>query len=749
MIEFPQWADAFHVQVVDPDNVVLLEEREFYVLTGRSFALLAPDLDGKHSVADLIGGHAQQLSPPEVLYALIRLEKLGYVREAEPDVPVAERAFWQGNRSSGAQAALRLATSAVKLLTIGDIDPTPFQAALSDTGISVRDDAELTLVVTDDYLQPELAAVNARQLSSGKPWLLAKPVGSVVWLGPVFLPANTGCWACLAQRLRSNRQVERFLALNGGAAPRISRSAYPPHLAAASHLLAAEIAKLCIGAASALEGAVLSLDTQTLHSEKHVLTRRPQCPACGNGGQAAQSPAPFEIGSAEVRFSADGGYRIVPPDLTLSRLKNHLSPITGVVTSLTNMQESDESGLAFSYSAGHNFAMMGNTLDWLLQNIRGRSGGKGATDVQARVGAVCEAVERYSGLYSESAFERRASYRDMQAEGAIHPNALMNFSAGQLQGRADWNLSQQSAYHKAPEPFDENRVIGWTPVWSFELQSFVNVPSAYCYFGHPDLLEQYFCTCDANGNAAGNSLAEAVVQGFLELVERDCVALWWYNRIARNGVDIASFGDNYFDRLVSHYRANGRETWALDIRSDLGVPCFAAISRRVDRGTEDIVIGFGAHFDARLALMRALTEVNQFMPAVNKVDAMGATIYWFHDPDAVNWWRTARLAANPHLSPASGLAPCTAAEFPVLPPGDIRTDVERCAALARQIGSDLLVLDQTQPDIGLPVVKVMVPGLRHFWKRFGPGRLYEVPVQMGWLARPTAEVDLNPTGIFF
>ena len=187
----------------------------------------------------------------------------------------------------------------------------------------------------------------------------------------------------------------------------------------------------------------------------------------------------------------------------------------------------------------------------------------------------------------------------------------------------------------------------------------------------------------------------------------------------------------------------------MDIRSDLGVPCFAAISRRVDRGTEDIVIGFGAHFDARLALMRALTEVNQFMPAVNKVDAMGATIYWFHDPDAVNWWRTARLAANPHLSPASGLAPCTAAEFPVLPPGDIRTDVERCAALARQIGSDLLVLDQTQPDIGLPVVKVMVPGLRHFWKRFGPGRLYEVPVQMGWLARPTAEVDLNPTGIFF
>ena len=35
---------------------------------------------------------------------------------------------------------------------------------------------------------------------------------------------------------------------------------------------------------------------------------------------------------------------------------------------------------------------------------------------------------------------------------------------------------------------------------------------------------------DSNGNAAGSSPEDAVVQGFLELVERDAVALWWYNR---------------------------------------------------------------------------------------------------------------------------------------------------------------------------------------------------------------------------
>jgi ribosomal protein S12 methylthiotransferase accessory factor len=61
---------------------------------------------------------------------------------------------------------------------------------------------------------------------------------------------------------------------------------------------------------------------------------------------------------------------------------------------------------------------------------------------------------------------------------------------------------------------------------------------------------------------------------------------------------------------------------------------------------------------------------------------------------------------------------------------------------------EMLVLDQTRPEIGMPVVKVVVPGMRHFWPRFAPGRLYHVPVQLGWLPRPTDEGDLNPIPMF-
>ena len=38
----------------------------------------------------------------------------------------------------------------------------------------------------------------------------------------------------------------------------------------------------------------------------------------------------------------------------------------------------------------------------------------------------------------------------------------------------------------------------------------------------------------------------------------------------------------------------------------------------------------------------------------------------------------------------------------------------------------------------------MAPGLRHFWARYGPGRLYDVPVSQGWLGRPRQESELNP-----
>lgn len=54
------------------------------------------------------------------------------------------------------------------------------------------------------------------------------------------------------------------------------------------------------------------------------------------------------------------------------------------------------------------------------------------------------------------------------------------------------------------------------------------------------------------------------------------------------------------------------------------------------------------------------------------------------------------------------------------------------------------VVDKSRADLPLAVAQVTVPGLRHAWPRLAPGRLYSVPVALGWLPAPLAETELNP-----
>jgi ribosomal protein S12 methylthiotransferase accessory factor len=117
------------------------------------------------------------------------------------------------------------------------------------------------------------------------------------------------------------------------------------------------------------------------------------------------------------------------------------------------------------------------------------------------------------------------------------------------------------------------------------------------------------------------------------------------------------------------------------------------------------------------------------------------------DPETAHWLRTATVANQPYLLPAEG-APRTGGSYPRAWADDLAADVRACQAVVEQLGLEMLVLDQTRPEVGLPVAKVIVPGLRHFWARFAPGRLYEVPVRLGWLPRPLTEEELNPIPMF-
>jgi oxazoline/thiazoline synthase len=300
------------------------------------------------------------------------------------------------------------------------------------------------------------------------------------------------------------------------------------------------------------------------------------------------------------------------------------------------------------------------------------------------------------------------------------------FSETQFQTRHD---PQQEDSHPVPDPLDPSAKVEWSPVWSLRDRRFKYLPTGLLYFFYRD-----FHT-DSNGCAAGNTREEAIVQGFLELVERDAYAIWWYNRLRRAEVDLGQFDDSYVRDLQTQFADAGRKVWALDVTSDLGIPTYVAIMHWMQNGQENIEFGSGAHFDRRIALLRSLTELTQFL-SIGMMDGASG------EKPTLDGVTPLRLEQYPFLIPSDN---------PVVPPApglkvhdNTRDQVNACVEIATKAGYDFMVLDQTRPDVEVPVVRVIVPGLRHFYRRYGPGRLYDVPVKLGLLDRPLPESELTP-----
>lgn len=780
MLKRPRFKSCYRAEAVDAGVFIVSERVSFLLSEEPLYRLVAPLIDGNLTTDEiidqailsslLVDGNQQpteaiaeepslNLQPGQnpfqvaieigakVQYALMEMEKKGYLVESEEKLGAQLTAFCEALNIDLKEASQRLQATKVAIKTFGDVAASESIATLESLGVQIEADigkADIAVVLTDSYLQEGLDAFNQQALKTSRPWMLVKPVGTVIWLGPIFQPGKTACWQCLAERLRGNSPVAEFVRRRKN----IASSLIPPSNSltsisqTAAGMAATEILKWILLGDRRLEGILVAHDTLSLETRNHIVVKRPQCSRCGQEVFRSPKPQPLVLGRRKKTFTAEGGHRCALPQETFRRYRHHISPITGVVRELEKIFIGSND-LNHTYVAKHHFATMFDDLSALNKNLGGRSAGKGRSDIQARVSGLCEAFERYSGVFQGDEIREKASYGTLGERG-IHPNACMNFSSAQYQSREEWNASCDGWFQKVPEPFDEEREIDWTPVWSLSTEEFKYLPTAYCYYGYPKP-EKPDCWADSNGCAAGNTLEEAILQGFMELVERDSVALWWYNRLQRPAVDLDSFDDPYFQALKAYYQTLDRELWVLDLTSDLTIPTFAAITRRTNREVEDIVLGYGAHFDPAIAIQRALTEVNQIIPSVLLANADGSTQYVpSADPLAVEWWKTATLERDSYLLPDENMAPKVPADYIQQGSDDLLEDVIQCKEIVEKHGMEMLVLDQTRPDIGLKVVKVIVPGMRHMWKRLGPGRLYEIPNKMGWIEKPLTEKQLNP-----
>ena len=299
MFQRPQFKPQFRVEVVPGEGVFLLSELHQTVLQGSLYELIAPCLDG-HPVEQVCARLRDQTTPAHIFYTLAELEKRGYLAEADDARPVAESALWAEQQVDSAAAARCLAETPVTIRAVGTVDVVPLETLLHS--IAVRSDGApaMTVVATDGYLRSDLRACNEEALKHGRPWLLVKPVGRWVWLGPLFVPGKTGCWACLAERIQANAPVLAYLESkrNHTGEAGTHRAATPATLQAAWALPATAVASwVARGELPHLEGKVRSLDVLTTESQTHTLVRLPFCAVCGEPIRAAR---PVRI--AEVCF---------------------------------------------------------------------------------------------------------------------------------------------------------------------------------------------------------------------------------------------------------------------------------------------------------------------------------------------------------------------------------------------------------------------------------------------------------------
>jgi ribosomal protein S12 methylthiotransferase accessory factor len=478
----------------------------------------------------------------------------------------------------------------------------------------------------------------------------------------------------------------------------------------------------------ALDG-VSTLDLEHMKRDERPVLRRPQCPRCGNPRWMEELlESPIVLQSRRKVDTGDGGHRTESAESTYHRLSRHVDRVIGPISDLSELP-SKTHALRPVFSASHYLrpAVGRAAPDERFEQV---SIGKGKSVAQARTSALCEALERQCARFQGDEPRVRGSLREL-APAAIDPRDLLLFSERQYaQGTPKLARSRLLATPRSqlvPRAFDASQSIDWTPAWSLTQGARKLVPFAYVFAGAPQPEEERFCAWDSNGCAAGNCLEEAVLQGLFELVERDATAIWWYNRMSRPGVALESFDQPYFGHVREHYAQAGHDVWLLDLTHDLGIPVVIALAS--EREGERYAAGLGCHLDFGMAVQRALTELHQVFDPERR-----------HAP----LFTRSELGDDSFLRPLAGCPDRTVASYANPCSDDLRDDIELCSSRLSAAGLELLVTNYSRPDVALATVKVMVPGLRHFWPRFAPGRLYDVPVKLGWRERALGEIELNP-----
>jgi ribosomal protein S12 methylthiotransferase accessory factor len=567
----------------------------------------------------------------------------------------------------------------------------------------------LRIVAVEDYLDPRVARMSIAELS-GRPWMAAKLTGEEIWIGPTVIPGQKPCWECLTSRLREHRWLEWQLARGVGGGLRNCYTA-ESRIRFAAELAAHEAARWMLEAAGSLEGVIWSFSWVTMSAQRHRIAAQPNCNVCGGPGELAG-----RLVTRHARSYPGPYLRELTTEELLGKLEPLTSPVTGI---LRRFERADLSVPGGMHAYGGVYCPTlppepARPKDMIFEP--GVAAGVGWSLDEAKAGCLAEAAERYSIRFHGREECIADSFRAL-AGAAVHPNDVSLFSPRQYACRSEWNQIHRDEEH-VPEPFDEDQSVEWMRARSLTGQRERFVPLAMVKLFYRPQNARWIGDADSSGCASGASMDEATLHAIFELVERDSLGIWWFNRPALPELRPEQIGDARTRHVCEALAERGWRVWFHDITTDLAIPSAVAIAQ-TEAG--EWVLGSAAHLYGDMALRRAILEV----------------------------WQLSQSRRRPSPAPER-----TTGDLRQMTPGSslervksIQDALSYCVDLIASAGHEVISVDLTRQDIGLPVVRAIVPGLRHKKPRFADGRLYHVPVRMHWRSTPADESGMFSEGV--
>ncbi len=213
------------------------------------------------------------------------------------------------------------------------------------------------------------------------------------------------------------------------------------------------------------------------------------------------------------------------------------------------------------------------------------------------------------------------------------------------------------------------------------------------------------------GSAAGQSWDAAALHGMLELIERDAASLWWQGGNRARSIPPGDEAQVTAGGLLAHLRqgASARRSWLLDITTDVGVPCVAAISCMADGF--GLAFGLAARPTLPAAARAAVLEMCQIELALAvaeaKVRERGEAA--LNAQDRIHRRRATILNADRCLLLQPGPERSQHAAIGTTDPrGTLRLIVDRLT----QLGIETFGLDLTRPHFAVPAARVIAPGFQ-------------------------------------